>query len=310
MAPMFCIYPFILSLVIATIRVAAHPYEQRPQHVMAEEAAVGEPLPQSGEAVREKLKKAEIIPTVIDDFLPSISLHASWSSHIRAELGNTLDPSKLHDEPTITLHDIPASLPDKPVDPSVTPSVPHDDSKKHKSHANTTYIVILTDPDAPSRNNPKFSEYCHWIAWGRAHHHHKHGHHHHGPQEPPCDPKDPTPCPPMPLKELHEVVRYKGPTPPEKTGPHRYVLLAFVPSNGTTEDLTLSKPKERPRWGYEVEEEGGKHGHKHTKGVREWARENGLSPVVVRCMMSGLVSCPPTSREPCANFIYAQNHHQ
>ncbi|KAL2268977.1 hypothetical protein VTJ83DRAFT_3823 [Remersonia thermophila] len=258
---------------------------------MAEEAAVEEALPQSGETVRKKLKKAEIIPTVIDNFVPSISLHANWSSHLRAELGNTIDPNKLHDEPSITLHDIPASLPsDKPVHPTVTPSVAHDDAKGKKSHSNTTYVIVLTDPDAPTRDDPKFSEYCHWIAWGRAHHHHKHGHHHHGPQEPPCDPKDPTPCLPMPLRELHEVVSYKAPTPPEKTGPHRYVLLAFVPSNGTTDDLRLSRPKERQRWGYEVAG-GARQGDGKTKGVREWARENGLSPVG-------------------ANFIYAQNRRQ
>lgn len=86
----------------------------------------------------------------------------------------------------------------------------------------------------------------------------------------------------MPLKDLHEVVSYRGPTPPEKTGLHRYVLLAFVPSNGTTEDLKLSKPKERARWGFDEKEKGlggWRRGSVTTRGVREWAKENGLSPV-------------------------------
>lgn len=26
------------------------------------------------------------------------------------------------------------------------------------------YTVVMTDPDAPSRDDPKWSEFCHWIA--------------------------------------------------------------------------------------------------------------------------------------------------
>ena len=30
------------------------------------------------------------------------------------------------------------------------------------------YIIALTDPDAPSRKDPKWSEMCHWIATATA----------------------------------------------------------------------------------------------------------------------------------------------
>jgi hypothetical protein len=86
-----------------------------------------------------------------------------------------------------------------------------------------------------------------------------------------CDPKHPVPCPPV-LTDLDEVVSYMGPAPPKRTGPHRYVLLAFVPSNGTTDKLHLSKPSGRKHWGYDTDKG-------ETKGVREWAEENGLAPV-------------------------------
>jgi phosphatidylethanolamine-binding protein (PEBP) family uncharacterized protein len=78
-----------------------------------------------------------------------------------------------------------------------------------------------------------------------------------------------------------DVVEYKPPGPPPKTGKHRYVFLVFAPKNGTTEPLHLSKPKERQHWG--TGEERG--------GVRDWAGENGLVPVA-------------------ANFIYAKNGKQ
>jgi hypothetical protein len=169
--------------------------------------------------------------------LPSLGLHATWSSKERALLGNLIKPKHLQEEPSIALHDMQAA-------------------SNFKS--NVSYIVALTDPDAPSRDKPKWSEFCHWIASGKL-------------KPALCDPKDPAPCAPV-LSDLDEVVSYKPPAPPEKTGRHRYVFLAFVPANGTTEKLHLSKPSERKHWGYDVEKG-------ETKGVRQWAEDNGLAPV-------------------------------
>ena len=70
-------------------------------------------------------------------------------------------------------------------------------------------------------------------------------------------------------KALDEVVEWKPPGPPKKTGKHRYVFLVFAPQNGTTLPLNLSKPKERKHWGTGEER----------KGVRDWAKDNGLVPV-------------------------------
>jgi hypothetical protein len=180
---------------------------------------------------------------VIDDFSPSLGLHASWPSpewpgKERALLGNTLKPEHLKEEPVIRLHDMQAA--------------------SLSSYRNVSYVITLTDPDAPSRDDPKWSEFCHWIASGIL-------------RPALCDPKDPGPCPPV-LTDLDEVMPYKPPGPPEKTGKHRYVFLAFVPSNGTTDRLHPSKPSDRKHWGYDPKK--GK-----TKGVREWAEENGLAPV-------------------------------
>ncbi|KAH6850565.1 phosphatidylethanolamine-binding protein [Chaetomium sp. MPI-CAGE-AT-0009] len=226
-----------------------------------------QPLPQAAEMVRDKLKKAEIIPTVIDDFLPSLGLHATWPSHWkRAELGNILLPSQLHDEPFIALHDMRTAATTS--HPSTTVS------------GKVTYAIALTDPDAPSRDDPAWAEFCHWLAAGTL-------------RPSLCDPRDPGPCAPV-LSDLREIVPYKPPAPPRGTGFHRYVLLAFVPSNGTTERLDLSRPGGRKRWGYggggggdggDGDDDAGKGG---TKGVRQWARENGLAPVG-------------------ANFIYAKH---
>lgn len=163
----------------------------------------------------------------MDDFQPAWGLFASWKSD-KASLGNTVDPSDVQSSPSVHFELAKQS---------------HLESDKF---AGMTHVIALTDPDAPSRDDPKWSEFCHWIATG------------------------------VPLEKngvtsfkLDDVVEYKPPGPPPKTGKHRYVFLAFVPRNGTTDPLHLTKPEDRKHWG--SDEEG--------YGVREWARENGLMPI-------------------------------
>lgn len=135
-----------------------------------------------------------------------------------------------------------------------------------------SYVVTLTDPDAPSRDNPEWSEMCHWIAsnvtiapdtFSIM------------PEFGPVEQSEST------AAALQDVMEYKPPGPPPKTGKHRYVFLVFAPKNGTTKPLHLSKPEDRQHWG--TGKEGG--------GVREWATDNGLVPVA-------------------ANFIYSENEEQ
>jgi len=118
--------------------------------------------------------------------------------------------------------------------------------------------IALTDPDAPSRDNPKWSQICHWIATDV----------HLTPSSSSSDNNDDD----FSLDDSHDlttIMPYKPPGPPPKTGKHRYVFVALAPRNGTTERLNLSTPKDRQRWGFEGER----------AGLREWARENGLGVV-------------------------------
>jgi phosphatidylethanolamine-binding protein (PEBP) family uncharacterized protein len=179
---------------------------------------------------------------VIHDFLPSISLSVSWPKK-EAKLGNTLKPKHVQDQPSISLYD--------------------ETNGGDCATTNVTYVVTLTDPDAPSRDNPKWSEMCHWIAAN-------------------VSLSQRTfsilPVPMFGVEEeeaglsghsFDEVMEWKPPGPPPKTGKHRYVFLVFAPRNGTTLPLNLSKPKARKHWG--TGKEGG--------GVRQWAKENSLVPV-------------------------------
>lgn len=88
---------------------------------------------------------------------------------------------------------------------------------------------------------------CHWIARGVALDNDKRG-------------------------DLTEVVEYKAPAPPAKTGKHRYVAVVYAPLNGTSEPLYLPRLKERARWGYD-------HHQGKSVGMRQWAEDMGLVPV-------------------------------
>lgn len=182
-----------------------------------------------------RLINAEIIPTVLDDFYPTIVVNVTWSTKKTAELGNTLKPKKLQDVPSINLIDI-----------------------THHYPSDLEFTIAMTDPDAPSRDDPKWSEMCHWIATNVS-----------------------LTSTNWVSHKFDEVVEYKPPGPPPKTGKHRYVIIAYAPANMTTAPLHLIKPKDRQHWGFD---DAG-------KGVRKWAAVNGLVPVG-------------------ANFIYAQNKKQ
>lgn len=182
-----------------------------------------------------RLKRAEIIPTVIQDFLPSLTVNVTWPTNKTADLGNTIKPKHLQDVPFVTLEDGP------------TPNL---DRERLLS---MEYTIAMTDPDAPSRDNPEWSEMCHWIATGITINIEKWT----------ADSEKSKP------KKLKEIMEYKPPGPPPKTGKHRYVILVFAPKNGTTSRLDLTKPNDRQHWGT------GKERH----GVRDWAEENGLVPI-------------------------------
>ena len=185
----------------------------------------------------------------------------TWKKAI-ADLGNSIKPKKAKKQPSIALFDVVPSFsnnyngPVKPLNDKIQ------------------LTIALTDPDAPSAQDPEWSQICHWIATdvqlspaasnidadededededgdGRsttASSKHKH-------------PSSPS---------LTEIIPYKAPGPPPSTGSHRYVFVALAPLNATTEKLNLSVPKDRKRWGFEGER----------AGLREWARENGLGVV-------------------------------
>ncbi|KAJ5038927.1 uncharacterized protein L3040_006605 [Drepanopeziza brunnea f. sp. 'multigermtubi'] len=174
-------------------------------------------------AVRKALEAAKIISEVLDDFQPRCFLAPFYGkkSNRAVTLGNSLKQSVTEDRPTIKIY------------------CPGLDST-------AGLVVALTDPDAKSRDDPKWSEMCHWIAI-----------------VPTSNQKDFVLDVSNGSNAL-DIVEYKSPAPPAKTGYHRYV---FVLLQGATSNLTA--PSERQHCGT------GKVRH----GVRDWAQREGLEVV-------------------------------
>lgn len=100
-----------------------------------------------------------------------------YPSGVSASLGNVLTPTQVKDKPTLTWD----------------------------AENDAFYSLLLVDPDAPSRQNPKFREYLHWLVMN---------------------------IPGSSIDQGDEVVGYIGSGPPKKTGLHRYIFLIYKQPNG------------------------------------------------------------------------------
>ncbi|KAH7413284.1 putative carboxypeptidase Y inhibitor [Cadophora sp. MPI-SDFR-AT-0126] len=184
------------------------------------------------ETVRKALNKSSIIPEVLDDFSPTCFITPYYSKNSGkthkgpVDLGNKFKPKQTKERPGFSVN-CPKKL--------KTPGL----------------VVALTDPDAKSREDPKWSEMCHWIYIIPTHF----------PSNSQESLEFSIPSSDHPDLDL---VEYKPPGPPPKTGYHRYV---FVVLEGDTTNLTA--PDERQHWGT------GKVRH----GVRDWAEKEDLQVV-------------------------------
>ena len=100
--------------------------------------------------------------------------------------------------------------------------------------------------------DPAKSQMCHWIATNIT-------------TTPSSSVKNDDSGPPIVVTDYETLVPYLPPTPPPRTGYHRYIFVLFShhPDKDYVEPV---RPGDRSHWGY------GKVGG----GVREWAEEYNL----------------------------------
>jgi phosphatidylethanolamine-binding protein len=176
-------------------------------------------------SIHDALKYSSIISDVLDDFEPTHSVSIAYpKAHESVQLGNDIPVDSVSSRPVFEFQSMLAK-------------------SGTSATSNKTLTLILTDPDAKSRDNPKWSEMCHWILTNLT----------------------ATVTIDNTILRTGELVEYLPPTPPPKTGKHRYVFVLLEGQQGQA----LSTPGDRKHWGF------GKVRH----GVRDWAKENDLKVV-------------------------------
>ncbi|KAF7633201.1 hypothetical protein Mgra_00007391 [Meloidogyne graminicola] len=154
----------------------------------------------------EEFKKNSIVPDVIPK-APEKRIRLTFDSGVEAKLGNVLTPTQVKNPPKITW----------------------------EAEDGVLYTLVMTDPDAPSRADPKFREWHHWLVVN---------------------------IPGNDVAKGEVLSEYVGSGPPKLTGFHRYVFLVYR-QNGKIHDskhghLTNRSGEKRGCW--KVHEFAKKHG--------------------------------------------------
>ncbi|XP_065371597.1 protein D3-like [Calliphora vicina] len=121
--------------------------------------------------VEKVFKDNEIIPDVIQE-APKEFLKVSYDNGLEVDKGNELTPTQVKLQPKV----------------------------EWLAQSDKYYTLIMTDPDAPSRANPKVREFRHWLVAN---------------------------IPGNKIDQGEVVAAYVGSGPPKDTGLHRYIFLLY-----------------------------------------------------------------------------------
>ncbi|KAL0572054.1 hypothetical protein V5O48_009912 [Marasmius crinis-equi] len=171
-------------------------------------------------AVVTALKREQVIPDVIpEDFNPSVLFSVIYPSGKEALLSSELTREDTLDEPEINF----------------TPMVVSDEAAGDSTTdgGETTYTLVMTDPDAPSRAEPKYRQFRHWVITGLK-----------SPAESARETENL-----VALKAKPSTTPYRPPGPPPGSGFHRYTFLLFQEPRGG-----YSIPQDAKEYGAALEE--------------------------------------------------------
>ncbi|GAB0097631.1 Phosphatidylethanolamine-binding protein [Sergentomyia squamirostris] len=143
------------------------------------------------EDVPAKFQSFEVVPDVVAS-APESPVEVKYPSGVEVNFGNELTPTDVKDIPYVSW----------------------------KANAEDYYTLIMTDPDAPSRKEPKFREFKHWVVSN---------------------------IPGSSVKDGETIAEYIGSGPPKGTGLHRYVFLVYKQPSGkidiSSEEKTTNKSR-------------------------------------------------------------------
>jgi len=131
--------------------------------------------------LRRNMEENDVVPDVVDT-VPLNVIEVKYPTGVEVKLGNELTPTQVKDIPMVV---------------------------KWPTEDNSLYTLCMTDPDAPSRNSPKYREWHHWLVVN---------------------------IPGNDVARGDVLSEYVGSGPPKGTGLHRYVFLVYKQPNKLSPD--------------------------------------------------------------------------
>jgi phosphatidylethanolamine-binding protein len=103
--------------------------------------------------VTSSFERESLVPDVVPSFAPSLLFSVIWPEGGEALLGNELPLTAVQDEPSIQF--VPMNLPAELA------------ASGGEGDTETTYTLAMLDPDAPSRVEPLYKSFRHWLVTRR-----------------------------------------------------------------------------------------------------------------------------------------------
>lgn len=156
----------------------------------------------------DNLAVEKVVPEVIDT-IPQGKLEVNYDSGVSVQYGNELTPTSVKDQPKF----------------------------KYDSEKNSLYTIVMVDPDAPSRADPKLREILHFLVIN-------------------------VPGSDLDVSKGQILAEYIGSGPPKGTGFHRYIFLVYKQVSGNLKsDMKIPKNSRDGRISF---------------SIRNWAKEHNL----------------------------------
>lgn len=151
-----------------------------------------------GSSILKKMEKHQVVPDVIP-VAPTKLIKVSYVSGVQVSEGNELTPTQVKDVPKV----------------------------EWDADSSAFYTLCMTDPDAPSRIDPKYREWHHWLVGN---------------------------IPASDISKGETLSAYVGSGPPPETGLHRYVFLVYK-QNGklTFDEKRLTNTSGEDRGGFSID---------------------------------------------------------
>lgn len=130
---------------------------------------------------------SDIVPDVVDKLPPQGGLEVKYPVGVAVANGNELTPTQVKDEPTVVWE---------------------------PKQETPLYTLLMVDPDAPTRSDPKYREILHWAVVN---------------------------IPGNQISQGQTLAEYIGSGPPEGTGLHRYIFLVYSQSKKIEESGHIDK---------------------------------------------------------------------